>query len=295
MEQRALAVIVGAFAFGALLLVAAGRDPSRRNAIGEIWKLWWYELAIVGFVLVPAWLGPIPFALAVGLMAVRSQWELHQAMAGGGEAGERGGVLVLGLATLGAAAVLGPGPIWHGAVGAVALVLVGDLARPIPDVARRPGRSGRIGIPLVYPPMFLAYLVWLRGRPDGFALVAFLYCVLEATDSFALVVGKLFGRTKVFPRLTPGKTWAGLLGGLALGGATGIAFGLFATPLPPARVIGATLFLLVATVLGDLVASRLKRELGIKDFAPGTTPHGGVLDIYDSLVFAAPVAYWILG
>jgi phosphatidate cytidylyltransferase len=132
------------------------------------------------------------------------------------------------------------------------------------------------------------------GRGVG-ALLLTVFCVW-ATDSFALFVGKAFGKHKLAPKLSPGKTVEGAIGGLAFGVATGALFGwLFFRDVPLGLTIGA-----IAGVfgqIGDLFESALKRELGIKDFGGIIPGHGGVLDRFDSLLFVAPLAclvfsYW---
>ena len=135
-------------------------------------------------------------------------------------------------------------------------------------------------------------MLLLRKLDHGFILIVFLYGVAEVNDAFALVSGKLFGRKKIFPRLSPGKTWVGMFGGITAACLFGLLFHHFAAAFSFQFVVAGTLLVLLTTVLGDLVTSRIKRNLNIKDFANFVPKHGGILDTYDSLIFSAPFFYW---
>jgi phosphatidate cytidylyltransferase len=283
-----LLVIAGLFALGALGIAALGRRPLAE----ELWRLYRLEVGIVGLVLLPAYLGPRTFLVVVTALALAAQGELLAALLP-----RASGRLRLALAAAAAALVLGAHLVEHSQVWAAPVLLVGALL--VADLRTSPrapprGRAWRIALALVYPPMFLAYLVRLRDLPEGFLLVAMLYVTIETCDAFALLCGKVAGSTQAFPVLSPGKTVAGIVGGLVIGGAAGLVVGLVATSLGPARVVLATVVALGATLLGDLVASKLKRNLGLKDFGAVVASHGGVLDIYDTVVFAAPLFYGVV-
>jgi phosphatidate cytidylyltransferase len=139
------------------------------------------------------------------------------------------------------------------------------------------------------------------GDAAGTALLAFPIIITWATDIGAYAVGRLVGRAKLMPAVSPGKTWAGAYGGTALGVVAAVAFNaLVLTPQahvtlawPMAAIFG--LVTALAVQVGDLAESLFKREGGVKDssnFFPG---HGGVLDRLDSLYFSLPIAYLILG
>ena len=144
----------------------------------------------------------------------------------------------------------------------------------------------------IYPCVFIAYLLLLRKLPNGFILIGFLYGVSEINDAFALVSGKLFGRKKIFPRLSPGKTYAGMFGGIAAASLFGLLFYQFVAAFSFKFIVLGIFFIILTTVLGDLVTSKIKRNLNIKDFGHFLSKHSGVLDTYDSLIFSAPVFYW---
>jgi phosphatidate cytidylyltransferase len=122
---------------------------------------------------------------------------------------------------------------------------------------------------------------------------AFVVLVTAATDSFAQLAGRLLGRKRLCPRLSPKKTVAGVCGGV--GTAVGVSL-LLGFLLPEERALRLAFLGLVtslAAVSGDLLFSAIKRDAGVKDFSGLLPGHGGVLDRFDSLIVAAPVFYWI--
>lgn len=151
-------------------------------------------------------------------------------------------------------------------------------------------------LPGFYLPICLTHSAWMM-----LAIV----CIVKCADIGAYATGRLVGRRKLIPWLSPGKTIEGFIGGLALSGIMGLVVAsLFhawaggrwaALPLHQALIGGAVAGVVLGAVgqLGDLVESLLKRDAGVKD--SGAVPgFGGVLDILDSPLLAAPVAYWML-
>lgn len=109
-------------------------------------------------------------------------------------------------------------------------------------------------------------------------------------DSGAYMFGKLFGKRKLAPKVSPGKTWEGLIGGLATSAVISLVFSGYA-PLgvAPMTLLMCSVIAALASVLGDLTESMFKREAGIKDSSHLIPGHGGVLDRIDSLTAAVPV------
>lgn len=124
----------------------------------------------------------------------------------------------------------------------------------------------------------------------GAALVLLLVFATVCCDVGAYTVGKLFGRRKLYEKISPGKTQEGALGALmcATSGSAWLG-GLMGVPLLHGMVLG--LLVAVTGQLGDLWESALKREVGLKDSGSVIQGHGGVLDRFDSLAFAAPAFY----
>jgi phosphatidate cytidylyltransferase len=150
--------------------------------------------------------------------------------------------------------------------------------------------GARWRLPLLAAALLLALALTavLRGQENGFLWLFLAQLVVEVNDSFALLLGKLIGKRKILPRLSPGKTLEGLIAGLLAGGGAGFVAAHWLIGLDPATALIATLTALIAGLAGDLALSALKRVHGVKDFRPVASLHGGVLDIYDSLLFAAP-------
>jgi phosphatidate cytidylyltransferase len=121
---------------------------------------------------------------------------------------------------------------------------------------------------------------------------AFVFLVVSVTDSFSQLWGRLFGRYKLCPRLSPGKTIEGMIGGIITAMASAVFLG---TSLAIYRLIDCFwpgFILAMAAIAGDLFFSFIKRRLGIKDFSGVLPGHGGLLDRFDSLIIAAPCYYW---
>lgn len=134
-------------------------------------------------------------------------------------------------------------------------------------------------------------MVWLReDRPNGIVAVLLVLLVVWASDIGAYLFGRLIGGPKLAPRLSPNKTWAGALGGLALAVVVGILIaGEFGAPSwVKGGVIAIVLSL--ASQSGDLAESAFKRRFGVKDSGALIPGHGGVLDRLDGMLAAAPVA-----
>ena len=140
-----------------------------------------------------------------------------------------------------------------------------------------------IGLPV-------AALLWLRlGTGQDRETALWLLLVVWATDSAAYAAGRLVGGWRLMPTISPNKTWAGLIGGIAgaalVGAAAGAVLGL------DARILaGAGALLALVAQGGDLLESAIKRRFGAKDSGTLIPGHGGLLDRIDGLMTAAPVA-----
>lgn len=139
----------------------------------------------------------------------------------------------------------------------------------------------------------IAALRTIAPEADGAWRVTLLLAIVMASDTFAYFAGSAFGRHKLAPRVSPGKTVEGLAGGL-LGGIVAALLvrwlGLPALPAPAA--VGLGIVVSAFGVTGDLVESLLKRWAGVKDSGRLFPGHGGMLDRLDSLLFGAPVLYY---
>lgn len=142
-----------------------------------------------------------------------------------------------------------------------------------------------------------ALLVRLHSEGALGAELAFtLLLIVWAADVGAFVFGRLLGRTKLAPAVSPGKTWEGVTGGLVTAGLVA-AFAAAWLDLPMSRLVGLGVATALISVLGDLTQSMFKRNVGLKDSGRLLPGHGGVLDRIDSLTAAVPafvVGLWAL-
>ncbi len=122
-------------------------------------------------------------------------------------------------------------------------------------------------------------------------LLLFLVLLTQFNDVAQFCWGKAIGGRKIMPAVSPGKTWAGFLGGVVTTAGAAFLLAPFLTPLNDAQALSAGAIIAIAGFIGDVTFSAIKRDLGVKDasnFIPG---HGGILDRVDSLTFSSPVFF----
>jgi phosphatidate cytidylyltransferase len=223
--------------------------------------------------LLAIWWGGLPWGawLSVLTLGMGAEWAGlcgHRARAPFGAA-VPGGLLLAGLAT----AFVAP------AAGAVVLLVVGIL---LAVVSRRPA----LGMGILYiGPAYLALYV-MRDQPAGLRNVLFVMAVVWAGDIGAYLVGRLIGGPRLAPKISPGKTWSGAVGGTAAAIAAGAAAGYE----HPAHAALLAFVLTLVAQAGDLLESAIKRHFGAKDSGWIIPGHGGLLDRLDGVLAAAPVA-----
>lgn len=155
---------------------------------------------------------------------------------------------------------------------------------------------------LMYVPWLLNFIQKINYFPgiggNGPFYVLYFILVTKFSDTGAYAVGSLIGKHKMIPRISPGKTWEGFGGALAVSTGASLLFTHFAGPrlpgMTPLHAVVLGLILATSAVVGDLIESLFKREAGVKDsggFFPGI---GGILDLLDSLLFNAPLMYLYL-
>jgi CDP-diglyceride synthetase len=147
----------------------------------------------------------------------------------------------------------------------------------------------RTAVPVVF---FVIPAVSFLGLGDAQALV--LVIVVALTDTLAYVIGRRYGRRKLAPSISPGKTWEGFLGAIVLA-PTVVALGLTLFQGPPLFAFSSLLILALLSQMGDLMESKLKRHLNIKDTGTLLRGHGGIMDRVDGFILAAPMAWLLSG
>ena len=152
---------------------------------------------------------------------------------------------------------------------------------------------------LFYVSVMLSYIYQVRFLDGGLLLVWLIFIGAWGSDTCAYCVGMLFGKRKIFPKLSPKKSLEGHIGGIVGAALIGLIYGnIFQgkitgvnNPQLAFAVIGAASS--VISQIGDLAASAIKRNYEIKDYGKLIPGHGGILDRFDSIIFTAPVVYYL--
>ncbi|MDR3500103.1 MAG: phosphatidate cytidylyltransferase [Parvibaculum sp.] len=254
-------------------------SPSATSKSGELRTRILSALVLAPVALGLAWIGGWPFAAMLAAASVAMALELGALLPGGNRV-RRGLLVAIALATvLSTAFGLPLVALLIGAAG-LAFALANRLLKGDP----------------VWPALFafpylvlpLASMIWLRLDPEfGRTALFWLLGVVWATDTFAYFAGRGIGGLKLAPRLSPNKTWAGLIGGMVGAALVGAAVSIVLTLGSPLRLALVSAFLAVVAQAGDITESALKRRAGVKDSGKLIPGHGGILDRVDGLVTAA--------
>jgi phosphatidate cytidylyltransferase len=179
-------------------------------------------------------------------------------------------------------------PVWAFLLLPIVSVLAGETAEFMQRAARIQWALMLAVFCISHAPALL--MLDIPGFDGNFLLLFFLITVVQLSDVLQYVFGKLFGKHKVAPRVSPAKTWEGLIGGGL--SASAIGAGLWwITPFSPLAAAGMAFAIVVAGFCGGLVLSAVKRSLGAKDWGTMIDGHGGALDRMDSVSFAAPLFF----
>ncbi len=246
-------------------------------------------LVLAAFGLGVAWLGGIVFAGVIGAVLTLLIIETDR---------------LDGRARPGVAACLAVGSVGVCLALAVtdhywlALGTVGGGAGLVLVVGGLSGLRGRWHVAVVSLTASIAGLAlyWLREAGGGWPVIFWFFAVIWATDTGAYVTGRIVGGAQLAPTISPNKTWAGAIGGLALGTGVGAAVGILICAAASDAACPSLAFILPLAValslmgqVGDLAESAFKRYIGVKDSGRLIPGHGGILDRLDSMLAAAPV------
>lgn len=161
------------------------------------------------------------------------------------------------------------------------------------DIRHAASEAALLFFGVMYIPCLLSYLVLLRSQPFGVEWILLIMFIVMSGDSAAYFIGSRYGKRRLYPEVSPKKSVEGALGGVAgsLLGAL-LAKLLFFNEISVADVLLASLLIGTLGQIGDLFESLLKRSCGVKDSGTIFPGHGGILDRLDSILFAAPAAYY---
>lgn len=232
------------------------------------------------------WFGPPWSDLLVGLAVAILAWEWSSITAGRFLAP---GPLLLAAGLVAAVVVLASG---GGSWALLPLAIAGAGALLLGPA----GRRGWLALGALYiGPAALAF-AWLRHRPDGLELIGYLLATVWAVDIFAYVAGRAIGGPKLWPAVSPKKTWAGLIGGVLAAALAGAAAAWWLDAAPAAGLALASALLALVAQGGDLLESAIKRHFGVKDASQLIPGHGGLMDRVDGLLAASlalAAALWL--
>lgn len=244
------------------------------------------------------------FRWVAAVVPIVAAWEwLALSGASGGSAALVYLALTAGyLAILGAVEAAGAAPYVVLPVAVFWLVMTPVL---ITRRARSVSVSRHVSVPVMVAGPLLLGGAWVglvavhRAAPGGAGLALFLLVLTWAVDSAAYFAGRRFGRHKLAPAISPGKTVEGAVGGLVAAGIIALTYAVaWATELESGAFLVLVLLVAAVSVTGDLFESLIKRRHGVKDSGGLLPGHGGVLDRIDSLIAAAPLFYiglWLFG
>jgi phosphatidate cytidylyltransferase len=142
----------------------------------------------------------------------------------------------------------------------------------------------------IMPFTFFHAMAYVKGDFNFHIPLGF-FVMLWANDTGAYLTGRAFGRTKLFERHSPKKTWEGFIGGLVISGVAGYVLSISYTEIEWKQWVSIALLISCFGTLGDLVESMFKRSINVKDSGSILPGHGGLLDRFDGLLIAAPIVY----
>ena len=263
------------------------REPRRRSSDTSSRVL--YAIPAIAFALFIVISGGLVFALGLVLLGILALHEVYSMMRRVRPVDVVGFLALAGMVM--AALYGGDRQVLLALVCAFPVAFVGGLLRP-----RRENVSWAIAVTLFAPlwiGLAMAHAVFLRELPEGLGLLIDVLVGTFIGDTFAYFGGRLYGRRPLAPEISPNKTVEGLVAGV-IGGIAAVWFaGLYQDWLSHGEALILGVAVALATPLGDLFESLIKRDLDVKDTGGLFGPHGGVLDRLDGVLFSVPVAFYV--
>ena len=173
----------------------------------------------------------------------------------------------------------------------VILVFISELYRKTEQPFLNIGMTILSAVYVVMPFVFLVQLPYVKGDGYKYIIPLLFFSMVWINDTGAYLVGVSIGKRKLFPRISPKKSWEGFIGGIIFTLILAYVVSFFTTDLVIVDLMVMALLISIFGTLGDLVESMLKRSHNIKDSGDLLPGHGGILDRFDALTFAAPLVY----
>ncbi len=294
-----LALLVVASAIGAVLARAARSDARRAviNNLNARTRSWWKMSAVFALTLLVGRIGSLVLFGLLSFLALREYITLVPTRRGDHRTLFWSFFLITPLQYY----LIGIG--WYGLFAVLipvfAFVFIPTRIAMAGDTERFLERAAKIQFGLMIcayclshaPALLILQIPGFEGQDAK--LLLYLVLVDQMSDVLQYVWGKLTGRHKIAPTVSPNKTWEGFLGGVATAALLGTAL-WWATPFTPTQAAGLSLVITLTGFAGGLVMSAIKRDVGVKDFGTAIEGHGGILDRIDSICFAAPVFFHLV-
>jgi len=169
------------------------------------------------------------------------------------------------------------------------VIIFGKYSLSYPQVSLEESSYGFLAF--IYPVALFTYLYFLREFPHGLYWCFYVFLLVWITDTGAFLVGNALGKRKLAPKVSPNKSVEGAIGGLLAAILFGFAFWLITHLGSLPAILILSLVTSIVSQIGDLFESALKRSAQVKDSGTIIPGHGGILDRFDSLLFALPVVY----
>lgn len=277
---------------GALIIFSAKHlRRSNQELLAELWKLYGIEFFIVAAVLIPAYFGGVIFIIALLLFNLRAHVEIAQLH---GYAQKTNiitaGILFSSVVIIAESYILPQGFLVYYFISLTAFfvflilyVMAGKKHHVIASAL----------LPMIIFLLSISCLLHIRSMETGFLLIIFLYLVTETNDAFAMIAGKLIGRTRLYPRISPNKTWEGMVSGVVVSMLVGLGYSSYILDYSFSEASIIIGLIITGAIIGDMIFSVYKRAYNTKDFMTLIKGHGGIIDIYDSLLVSS-ITFYVL-
>jgi phosphatidate cytidylyltransferase len=242
-------------------------------------------LVLVTIALALTYASPQAFAVLITIFITAMAWEWGRLVRG------KGFDPVFGVQL--AATAVASWTTVNGCPGCALVIVIGGTAAVFLIRALREGgrEAWWSAAGVYYAGLPAISLIWIRGDAAyGWLAILYIFAIVWTTDTAAYVFGRAIGGPKLAPRVSPKKTWSGFLGGALSAALVGVIFALWMGETSALKLALLSIVLAMASQLGDLGESALKRFFGAKDSSGLIPGHGGVLDRIDGLIFVALAA-----
>jgi phosphatidate cytidylyltransferase len=265
--------------------------------IGGVWRTYVGWLFMVPIVLAVVFAGRVPTIVGITLLALFGFKEFARATGLYRDWWMTGAVNVGIMAVAASSLVDDPllnRPGWYGLFMTLPVYIV-SLILMIPVIRNRAkGQLQHVALAIlgfIYLGWMFSHVGFLANSPHAYGYLLFLVLAVEGSDVAAFLAGKLFGRRKLRPEISPNKTWGGSLGALTVSMALPWLMWFSFPHFGVLQLVLTGVIVGIGGQLGDLTISMIKRDVGVKDMGALIPGHGGLLDRIDSLIFVGPLFF----